>query len=98
MMTQPQSVTEERTLLGTPSGDSERRATWRYGCGLAALTRLHLPQTGERFFAWVHDVSLQGIAFDLLTALENGQALEFQLRQSETERLDLRAQVVHTTF
>ena len=97
-MSEPQAAAEERTLLGTPQGEAERRASWRYGCGLAALTRLHLTRTGERFFAWVHDVSLTGIAFDLLSAVEHGQPVEFQLRRSETDRLDLRAQVVHTTF
>lgn len=78
-----------------PSG-AELRQTARERCSAAALTRLYVPATDKRFFAWVHDISSGGAALDLRTQLEPGTEVLCQLRGIEPhERFDVFARVMH---
>jgi hypothetical protein len=79
-----------------PSSESEQRFAMRHRCSLSALTRLYLPATGQRYFAWVHDLSVIGVAFDLRTQFEPGQVLCCQLKGLRVEEcFEVRAFVVH---
>jgi len=74
----------------------EQRTALRHRCSLAALTRLYHPATGQRYFAWVHDVSGSGVAFDLRVPLEPGQELVCLLKGNRPgECYQVSAEVLH---
>jgi hypothetical protein len=59
---------------------AEQRRAARHRCSLAALIRLYLPASGQRFFAWVHDISASGVALDMRVHLDPEQALLCQMK------------------
>jgi hypothetical protein len=79
-----------------PPDGHEQRIARRHRCSLAALTRLYEPATGKHYFAWVHDISARGVAFDLRALLEPGQEVRCLLTGSRPEqRYEVLAEVVH---
>lgn len=84
--------------LPRPPVPSERRTLVRHCCNMASLARLYSERTGEHYFAWIHDVSSAGIAFEALGPFEPGAKLVFQLNDpGDRDDFSVRVQVVHST-
>jgi PilZ domain len=83
----------------SPAPDqAEQRARPRYACGSVTLARLALSATEATYFAWVHDLSEDGIGLDVLTPLAPGVDIVFNLKNGpEDAPIRLYAQVIHAT-
>jgi hypothetical protein len=78
------------------ASSAEQRRAWRHRCSLAALTKLYDAATCRQHFAWIHDISSTGVAFEMRTALEGGREVLCRLRGNEPgERFEVAAQVIH---
>lgn len=79
-----------------PTAGVEQRVAPRHSCSLAALTQLVVPATGQRYFAWVHDISASGMALDMRAPLEAGAEIVCRLKGTHAdEQFETKAQVVH---
>jgi hypothetical protein len=86
----------------TPALDGDERdnrSRPRHACGTITLTRLSLAAIDDAScFAWVHDISENGIGLDVLGRLGAGVDLVFELKGSgENEKIRLHARVIHAT-
>jgi hypothetical protein len=83
----------------TAPSESEQRSRPRQLCGTITLTKLSLPAVADvTYFAWVHDISENGIGLDLLGRLGTGVEIVFELKGSgDNEKIRLHAQVIHAT-
>ncbi len=80
----------------SPSAGPEQRVALRHRCSFAALTRLIDSATGKKHFAWVHDISASGVAFDLRLPPAPGAELLCQLKGNRPEEcFEVRATVIH---
>ena len=85
------------TPVAAPSA-AEQRSRPRHCCGTITLTRLSMPAAERAHFAWVHDVSENGIGLDVLGPLAAGVELVFELQRGDgDEKIRLYARVVHAT-
>ncbi len=77
----------------------EQRSRPRHCCGTITLTRLSLAAVERTHFAWVHDISEEGIGLDVLGPLAVGADLVFEMRGSgqDAKKIRLYARVVHAT-
>jgi hypothetical protein len=79
--------------------NSEQRTRPRHLSGTITLTRVSIAAAEElTYFAWVHDVSQEGIGLDMLGRLATGVDIVFELKGSAGhEKIRLKAQVIHAT-
>ena len=79
--------------------EPENRSRPRHVSGTITLTRMSLAAVDEAsYFAWVHDISENGIGLDVLGRLGTGVDLIFELKGSgENEKIRVHAQVIHAT-
>jgi PilZ domain len=84
------------TTAVIPTVDHRNRR--RQGCGTITLTRLHLAAVDRTYFAWVHDISEEGVGLEVLAPLGAGVDFAFELKRGEDEqKVRLYARVVHAT-
>jgi len=85
-------------MANSIANDLEQRSRPRHLCGTITLTRLALAAVDEvSYFAWVHDISEDGIGLDVLAALGTGVDIVFELGSGANEKMRLHAQVIHAT-
>lgn len=76
----------------------EQRSRQRHCCGTITFTRMSLAAAERTHFAWVHDISEDGIGLEVLGPLAAGVHLVFELKRGDDEkRIRLHARVVHAT-
>jgi hypothetical protein len=93
-------MTESAPTMADPDADKlDHRSRPRHLSGTITLTRLSLAAAEDlSYFAWVHDISQEGIGLDLLGPLSAGVNIVFELKGSaDQEKIRLKAQVVHAT-
>jgi hypothetical protein len=77
---------------------ADQRSRPRQGCSTITLTRLHLAAVERTYFAWVHDISEEGVGLEVLAPLGAGVDFAFELKRGEDEqKVRLYARVVHAT-
>src|SRR5262245_36092467 len=83
----------------TPAHGVEQRNRPRHCCGTITLTRVSVAGAERTHFAWVHDISEDGIGLDVLGPLAVGTDLIFEMKcgGEEERRVRLYAHVVHAT-
>jgi hypothetical protein len=90
-------VAREETEAPKSSRGADQRTQPRYCSGTVTLTRVALSAPEKSYFAWIHDVSEEGVGLDLLSALPVGARLVFELSPGMGRPIRFRARVMHTT-
>lgn len=92
------AVEAEFTLLRRQVMGIKRRKGERFRCPIAAMGKLHFPDTGDKLEVWVKNLSKGGIGITLSQPLEFGAEIIVSLKSDDLKTsFQKRSRVIHST-
>jgi len=92
------AIEAEFTLLRKQIQGIKRRKLERFRCPIAAMGKLHFPNSSERLDVWVINLSKGGIGINLSHPLESGAQVTICLKSDDQKTLfQKNSRVIHST-